>query len=481
MAPNTIRVTNPRTGEVDFEFDRPTSEEIEATCARLRAGQPAWRELGIEGRLAALGKLAVALERHREAIDLALTTDTGRAVLAGLEISYLPSMLERIALHAEEFIELAEPVPSRTEPIIGREQLVPLGLVLCISPWNFPIILSFIDAIPALAAGNAVVIKPSEVTPRWVEPMREAIAEVPEVAAVLDLLLGDGATGAELIGRADAVAFTGSVRTGRKVAVAAAENFIPAFLELGGNDPAIVLESADVPYAANAIMCSALSASGQACQSLERAYVARPIYDRFLECLVGEAERWSLNYPDIDTGVIGPFIFPDQPDIVAEHLRDAAENGARIMTGGEVIDHGGKWMWPTVVTDVTQDMAIMREETFGPVIAVMPFDTVEEAIRLANDNDYGLSAAVFGATTDEARAVAQQIDAGAVSINDAHLTAFVHDMPHQSFGLSGLGASRFGLEGLTRCVRKKALLENESGQALAPTTAIFSAESARKA
>lgn len=473
MSDRNISIPNPRTGEVDFAFDRPASADLQAICARLRASQPAWQELGVEGRLAALGKLALSLEQHRAAIDAALTADTGRAVLAGLEISYLPSMLERIALQADDFSELGGPVSSHTKPIIGREQLVPLGLVLCISPWNFPIILSFIDAVPALVAGNAVVIKPSEVTPRWVEPMRSAIAEVPEVAAVLDLLLGDGQTGAELIARADAVAFTGSVRTGRKVAVAAAENFIPAFLELGGNDPAIVLESADIGYAANAIMCSALSANGQACQSLERAYVARPIYNEFIETLVGEAERWDLNYPEIDAGTIGPFIFPEQPDIVAAQLREATGKGARILTGGEVIDHGGKWMRPTVVIDVNHEMAIMREETFGPVIAVMPFDTVEQAIELANDNDYGLAAAVFAATTAEAREVAQQVNAGAVSINDAHLTAFVHDIPHQSFGLSGLGPSRFGLEGLTRYVRKKALLENESGQALLPATSIF--------
>jgi succinate-semialdehyde dehydrogenase/glutarate-semialdehyde dehydrogenase len=473
MSEHTISIRNPRTGEFDFEFERPTEVALDATCARLRAAQPAWRALGFSGRLAALGKLAAALERHREPIDVALTTDTGRAVLAGLEISYLPSMLERIALMSDAFTGIKDPVPSEMVPIVGREQLVPLGLVLCISPWNFPIILSFIDAVPALAAGNAVVIKPSEVTPRWVEPMRAAIAEVPEIAAVLELELGDGLTGAALIKRADAVAFTGSVRTGRKVAVAAAENFIPSFLELGGNDPAIVLESADVGYAANAIMCSALSANGQACQSLERAYVARPIYDEFVATLVSEAKRWEINHPDINDGTIGPFIYADQPDVVAAHLRDATDKGATICTGGEVIDHGGKWMRPTVITDVTHDMAVMREETFGPVIAVMPFDSPEDGIRLANDNDYGLAAAVFAATTAEARAVAEQVNAGAVSINDAHLTAFVHDMPHQSFGLSGLGASRFGLEGLTRYARKKALLENDSGQALLPATTIF--------
>ncbi|MFQ5635390.1 MAG: aldehyde dehydrogenase family protein, partial [Gammaproteobacteria bacterium] len=239
MTDSRIRVTNPRTGEFDYGFERPSTADIQAVCARLRENQAAWSALGIQGRLAALGKLAGALERHRDDIDAALTTDTGRAILAGLEISYLPTMLERIALQAEDFVEHAEPVASHTPPIVGREQLVPLGLVLCISPWNFPIILSFIDAVPALAAGNAVIIKPSEVTPRWVEPMREALADVPEVAGVLDLLPGDGITGADLIARADAVAFTGSVRTGRKVAVAAAENFIPSFLELGGNDPAV--------------------------------------------------------------------------------------------------------------------------------------------------------------------------------------------------------------------------------------------------
>jgi len=458
MSGNKISVRNPRTGELDFEFERPTTAHIDATCERLRANQQAWQELGIHGRLAALGKLASSLERHRAEIDAALTTDTGRAVLANLEISYLPSMLERIALQADDLTEITEPVPSHTVPIVGREQLVPLGLVLCISPWNFPIILSFIDAVPALAAGNAVVIKPSEVTPRWVEPMRKAIAEVPEVADVLDLILGDGATGAELISRADAVAFTGSVRTGRKVAVAAAENFIPSFLELGGNDPAIVLDSADIGYAANAIMCSALSANGQACQSLERVYVHDSLYDAFVADLTGHARALELNYPDLHQGHIGPLIFARQAETIEAHLADARAKGAEVLCGGAIENHeGGLWIRPTVVVNVDHSMQLMRDETFGPVIPVMRYTDVADAIRLANDSDYGLSAAVLGEAT-EADRVARQLNAGAVSINDGGMTTEVHDASHDAFGYSGMGVSRMGSSGLMRYLRRKALL-----------------------
>jgi len=473
MESRKIDVQNPRTGMVDYEFTTPSTADIQSVCARLKANQARWASLGVRRRIDALRRFGEAVESNKQAVIDALTIDTGRSILAGLELDYLPAMIERIASHAEEFADLGEPVPSQVAPIVGREQLVPYGLVLSISPWNFPVILSFIDTFPALAAGNAVIIKPSEVTPRWAESMRQILTEVPDIAEILEILPGDGETGAELIGYADAVAFTGSVRTGKKVAMAASGNFIPAFLELGGNDPGIVLESADVEYAANAIMCSALSGTGQACQSLERAYVARPVYKKFIDALVEEADKWSINYPDIEVGALGPFIFKDQSGIVAKHLQDAVEKGARIACGGEVIDHGGKWMRPTVVTDVSHDMLMMQEETFGPVITVMPFESAEEAIRLANDSIYGLSAAVFAANSAEAIEVAQHINAGAVSINDAHLTAFVHDVPHQSFGSSGLGASRFGLEGLTRFTRRKALMANDSGQALLPASTIF--------
>ena len=303
-------------------------------------------------------------------------------------------------------------------------------------------------------------------TPRWVEPARRVISEVAALSGVLELLPGTGRVGAAVVGLSDAVAFTGSVATGRKVYEAAASHFIPAFLELGGKDPAIVLESADVGFAARTVVTCSVGSTGQACQSLERVYVARPLFEAFVANVVEAAERVPLNYPDIDAGLLGPFIFGKQPHIVMEHLRDAVDKGAVIECGGEIIDHGGQWMRPTVLTNVNHDMKVMREETFGPVIPIMAFDSADEAIRLANDTDYGLSAAVFAGTIEAGREVAQQLKAGAVGINDASLTAFVHDFSHDSFGYSGLGPSRFGPSGCLRYTREQAILENDSGQAM---------------
>jgi len=321
-------------------------------------------------------------------------------------------------------------------------------------------ILSFVDTFPALVAGNAVIIKGSEITPRWIEPVSRAIEETPAISPYLKVLAGTGAVGAELINHADAVAFTGSVATGEKIYRSAAENFIPVFLELGGKDPAIVLESADVDRAAKTIAVCSSQSTGQACQSLERVYVARKSYDEFVEKVVGYAKEIPLNYPDIDGGPIGPFIFGRQADIVADHIQDAVAKGATVQSGGEVLDHGGKWMEATVLTGVNHTMKVMTDETFGPVIPVMPFDSVDEAVNLANDTKYGLSAAVFAATTDEAQKVGARLKAGAISLNDASLNALVYDFAYEGYGSSGLGRARHGVGGILRYTREKAYLEN---------------------
>jgi acyl-CoA reductase-like NAD-dependent aldehyde dehydrogenase len=285
-----------------------------------------------------------------------------------------------------------------------------------------------------------------------------SVRDFPELAGVLSVITGDGQTGAALIEQVDAVCFTGSVPTGRKVAEACARRLIPAFLELGGKDPVIVLESADPDRAAAVVLRASVQASGQACQSLERVYVHETVQSEFLKRLVARADAVSLNYPDSHRGQVGPLIFARQAEIIAAQLGDAVAKGARILTGGRIENHGGGlWLRPTVVTGVTHDMALMTEETFGPVMPVLGFRSTDEAVRLANESMYGLSAAVLG---DEAEAlkVARRLHAGAVSINDGALTTEVFDAEKNAFKLSGLGASRMGPSGLLRFLRKKALL-----------------------
>jgi acyl-CoA reductase-like NAD-dependent aldehyde dehydrogenase len=340
-----------------------------------------------------------------------------------------------------------------------RSQLAPYELVGVISPWNFPMLLSMIDAIPALVAGCSVAIKPSEVTPRFIEPLRATIEAVPALCEVLAILPGDGATGAALIDEVDAICFTGSVRTGRVVAEAAARNFIPAFLELGGKDPAIITASADLECAASATLRASVFNTGQACQSLERIYVEEPVYQPFVARLVKLAQAVTLNYPDIHQGQLGPLIFERQAEIIAEQIADALAQGAQVLTGGEIETlGGGLWIRPTVMTNVNHEMKLMTEETFGPIMPVMRFTTIDKAIQLANDSQYGLSAAVFAGAEAEAEVIARQINAGAISINDGALTGLMYEAEKNSFKFSGLGGSRMGPSGMRRFFRQKALI-----------------------
>jgi len=322
-----------------------------------------------------------------------------------------------------------------------------------------------IDTIPALLAGCSVLIKPSEVTPRFAEPFRNAITDA-GLEDVLAIALGDGATGAALINVADAICFTGSVNTGRKVAMGCASRMIPAFLELGGKDPLVILDTADLEKATDAALRGCVLSSGQACQSIERVYVQNSLYKPFIQKLTEKAQGVRLNWPKIDEGEIGPIIFEKQAEILTSHINDAIAKGATCITGGTIQNHGGGlWLSPTLLINVTHEMKVMREETCGPVLPVMAFDTIEEAITLANDTDYGLSAAVIAGSLEEAEAVGREIDAGAISLNDAALTSIFHEAEKHSFKLSGLGGSRMGPAGFQRFLRRKALIANTAAPA----------------
>ena len=261
------------------------------------------------------------------------------------------------------------------------------------------------------------------------------------------------------------MAFTGSVATGRKVGAAAAAAFIPASLELGGKDPMIVTASADPVWAAGVALRASVLATGQACQSIERVYVARAIAEVFLDELVARAEAVRINWPEIVVGDIGPFIDGRQGEIVQAQIDDAVARGARVLAGGQIEKHGGTWLRPTVIVDVRPDMALMREETFGPVVPVTVFDSIDGAVALANEGVFGLSAAMLAGTLEEAEAVGVRLHAGAVSLNDGSLTSMIGEAEKTSFGLSGLGASRMGASGLLRFFRRQALLR-QHGQAM---------------
>ena len=455
-----ISVRNPRTGLADYEVDAFDRDQVEANAARLRTHQRDWQALGVVERASRLIQLADALGQHIEAIAAALEADTGRRRIARMEVEGVMASIR--AWTAQSLGTESGPwVNGLSNPTLKhRSQLVPYPLVGVISPWNFPLVLSMIDTIPALLAGCTVMIKPSEVTPRFVAPLELAIEDA-GLSDVLHLVTGAGETGQALVDSVDAICFTGSVATGRKVAVQAASRLIPAFLELGGKDPLIVLASADIERASDAALRGSVLSTGQACQSIERIYVADTIHDAFLKRLVAKAEAVRLNANDVSSGELGPIIFDKQAVILEAHIADALQKGAQVMTGGEIETvGGGLWLRPTVITNVTHDMRVMTEESFGPILPVMSFDTTDKAIALANDSEFGLSAAVFAGTLDEAETLARELETGAVSLNDAALTALFHEAEKTSFKSSGLGGSRMGRAGFERFLRRKALIAN---------------------
>ncbi len=472
-----MKATNPRTGEQDYAFAPAKPEDVAREAQRLRTMQAEWETSGPQYRAAVLQRAARAIESHAEPIAGALVIDTGRRRIAHMELDGVVRAFRKWAAHGTELLAALprEITPSAIPAIAIEPRFTAYPLMGAVAPWNFPLLLAHVDAIPALMAGSAALVKPSEVTPRFVEPLRAALAEVPELP--LAYVLGGPETGEALTGAVDYVCFTGSTATGRKVAEAAARALIPANLELGGKDPMIITASADPQWAAEVALRSSVVATGQACQSIERIYVARPIAEPFLAELVRLARTVELTYPDPARGTLGPFIHPPQAEKVAAQIAEATAKGARILAGGEVETlGGGKYMRPTVLTDVTPAMAVMREETFGPVIPVAVFDNIDEAIAAANDTQYGLSAAVLAGSMEEAAVIGARLETGAVSLQDGALTTMVSDATNQSRKTSGLGPSRMGDEGFTRFLRRQSLIRQTG--AAAPISAFAEGESA---
>jgi succinate-semialdehyde dehydrogenase / glutarate-semialdehyde dehydrogenase len=460
----TIPVRNPRTGSTDFSFRAATAAEVAQKAARLRRNQKAWAARSIGERIGIMRRWVAELLAHAKVIGAADGADTGGCHTSQFTAFIAVANISGWCEDAEAVLARAHiSGPSVSMPTVDiRSQLVPYPLVGVISPWNAPMMLSLLDAVPALFAGSAVLLKPSEVTPRFVEPLLHTVSRVPELAEVFDVVLGDGSTGRDVVANVDLVCFTGSVPNGRKVALACAERLIPCFLELGGKDPAIVTADADIDRATTAVLRGGVYATGQVCYSVERVYVHRSIHDRFVEELVAKAKLVRLNDQNPLDGHIGPFIFVRQPQIVESHLADAVAKGAKILTGGVTESlGGGLYMRPTVVTEVNHTMRLMREETFGPILPVMRFDTVDEAIALANDTEFGLTASVLTGTEEEGQRIAEQVNAGSVFVQDTFLTfAKLRKIGTHSFGVSGLGGSRTGPDSIMRFLRRKAIMSN---------------------
>jgi len=460
----TITCTNPASGEVIDEIPVAAADEVDRAAEQAREAQGHWSRLPAEERAEYLLDAREALLDHRAELRDLLIEEAGKAQPDAL--AEVLMVLDTIGYYADEAPKLLADEKLDLHLLKNKRVVVqhaPVGLVVNISPWNFPLDLSITPIIPALMAGNVGIIKPSEWTTltaiRAVEIMNRA--GLPE--GVLQVVSGFGETGAQLVDHADAVSFTGSVATGRKVAVGAAENLISCTLELGGKDPAVVLDDADVERAAGGVTWGAFFNSGQCCMSVERAFVHEAVYDEFVERVVRTTRDLRQGDPSTSRVDVGAMTFPDQVDTVEAHVRDAVEQGAEVLVGGERAEIGdGHFFEPTVLVDVDPSMDIMTEETFGPTLPIMKVPSAAEAIRLANDSRFGLNASIWSTNKPRARRLARQLEAGNVCINDVIASYTAVEAPYGGVKDSGIGR-RKGRWELEEYTEPKTIMEDLIG------------------
>ena len=383
---------------------------------------------------------------------------------------YLTDLINFYGTKAAKFIgeRASAPTPPCSPRRSSRVQYRPYPVVGVISPWNFPLALALGDAIPALQAGAAVVVKPSEFTPLGLIEVVKAWKEEIGGPDVFDCVHGTGEAGGALIDAVDFIQFTGSDRTGRKVMARAADTLTPVSLELGGKDPMIVLSDADLDRAANAAAWGGMMNSGQVCMSVERIYVEEPVYDEFVAKLTSEVRGLRQGADGRGFGKdVGAMTSPNQTAVVEDHVNDALAGGAKALTGGKRIDGPGDYFEPTVLVDVDHSMKVMRDETFGPVVGVMKVRDAEEALRLANDTRYGLSGSVFG-EKERAERVARRVECGAVNVNDVLVNYLASDVPMGGWKESGIGF-RHGECGIKKYCRPESIVATRFGGKREPT------------
>jgi succinate-semialdehyde dehydrogenase/glutarate-semialdehyde dehydrogenase len=437
------RIQSPVTLESIGEFEAATANEVRAAVERARKAQREWATRSFDERAKVLWRLVDRwVERQDEIVDL-VVQETGKTRNEAISMEVVaPCMqISHYAKHAKRYLKTRTRRASGLMRFTKKVTLVyqPLGVVGLITPWNGPAALAANPLAQALMAGNAVVHKPSEVTPFSAVLIQELAREAGLPEDLYQVVQGDGETGAALVdGGVDKISFTGSVATGRKVGEACGRNLIPCTLELGGKDAMIVCEDADLDRAADGAVRGSCFNTGHYCCGTERVYVPESIYEPFVERVV--AMTRVLKQSDSSEGDVGAVFWDKQMDIIEDHMRDAREKGATVLVGGERDRSlSGYFFPPTVVVDVDHTMDLMRRETFGPIVAIQRVRSEDEALELANDSDYGLSGNVWTSDLEKGAQIGERMVTGSVSVNDIAVTYGIPEAPFGGVKESGVG------------------------------------------
>ena len=447
-----LKVVNPATGEVAATLPSDDAKSVKAKYQQARAAQPAWARVPLKKRLAAIAKFRELVIAETETLAKVLTTEVGKPISQSR--NELKGLLPRLDFFIDETAKALKAEKVSVDVAASMEERIahePLGVVANISAWNYPWFVGANVFVPALLAGNAVLYKPSEfaaLTGLEIARLLHA-SGIPEDVFVA--LIGAAEVGAALLKQpVDGVFFTGSYGTGRKIAEAVRGRMIKLQLELGGKDPVYVCEDVDIAKAAAGIADGAFYNTGQSCCSVERVYVSEKIFKPFVDAFVAEVQGFKRGEPTDDRTYIGPLTRAPQLKVLEAQLKDARKKGARILTGGERVKGKGNWFEPTVLIDVNHSMDVMRDETFGPVIGLMPVKNDAEAVKLMNDTEYGLTAGVY--TKDRARAekLLASVHSGSVYWNCCDRVS--PRLPWSGVGNSGIGLtlSTYGIETFTR-------------------------------
>jgi len=464
VSSQTLRVRNPATLESIGELPIASSADVAAATARARQAQVEWQAKSFKDRAKVLRHFRDLLIDEQDRLADIVTSETGkpRSDVFGNELFYVCDAIGFWTKAAEKWLKQRKIRPHllKVKKVLSTYQ--PLGVVGIISPWNFPLVLTAGDAVPALMAGNAVIIKPSELTPFTALFVADLAQKTSLPNNLLQVVVGGAETGKALIDNVDMISFTGSVEVGKHVMRRAADRLIPISLELGGKDPMIVLKDADLERAANACVWGALMNCGQVCTSIERVYVEEQIYQIFVGKIVERVRRLRQGRSG-DEVELGSMSSEEQLKKVIAQIDDAVMKGAKVLTGGRInASFPGFYYEPTVLVDVTHDMSIIQDETFGPVIPIMKVHNADEALKLANDSRYGLDAVVFSRDSAKAWQMAQRLHTGTVCINDGLVNYIIPEAPMGGVKDSGF-SRRHGPEGIRKYCYQKTIVIDRFG------------------